>query len=141
MRDWRKPTVEQIDWHLLQGALNKQAALVVRSNRAFCELLRAKGLDQVADLIESGKYPKRGTPLLDAVAQTKREIVPVMRRQEAFQRRRNGDKLRKGQRLRLLDSIMTKMAENGDLDHISDKQRELIRGKVIKTLEREAVKK
>src|SRR5262245_24088372 len=103
---YRKRTRAQVDQHLRRYRLNTLAPLVPRDGRAkrdVCDLLRAGGLDAVADLVERGSWPKRGAPVRNEAAEAVRYIVAVMRGRERLHRTRNGGRLHKSQRRALLD--------------------------------------
>ena len=90
-------------------------------------VLRAEGLDAFADLIEQQLKPsKRRVPAPPgSFDEIKQQVIRIMR---ARSRRR---KFAAGERSEYLDALLTRMAEEHDLECLSDAERERLRRDVL----------
>jgi hypothetical protein len=134
--DIQLPRDADVSRHLRRHELNELAASVERGDkRALAQavgLLRAEGLPAWAALIARGpKWLKRGAPPLSPFEELKRCLVGHMRRL----RKRRG-RFSKGERTQALDDFMAKLAADGELDRLTDADRERLRAAVLADLDR-----
>jgi hypothetical protein len=119
---YRKRTVEDIRARLRRGEEREAIREAYQNKPArLAALLREEGEDELADLIESGRWSrKRGAlPLLNSKADIKQEVIFNVRTHEWRLRRANGGKLPRGSRPRLVEGKLADMAEMGELDGLS----------------------
>lgn len=125
----------QVEHHLRRHELNKLAPLVPSSaamKDRVVALLRAEGLDAVAELITCGTWPRRGRPSLDPFEERKRSLVAHMRLQKKYH-----GPWRKGERKAALERHMDELAEsNGDLAGFSNDERKRLRDEVLADMDR-----
>jgi hypothetical protein len=114
---------------------SQQAEAVAKAYRGdtkpVCELLRADGWHDVADLIERGRWNKRDAPHEpDRYADVKSGLVARMRWRARRQR------FAKGEQIPWLTDLMSKMAEGGDLSGVSVAERDGLLKDVLTTYNR-----
>jgi hypothetical protein len=137
---YRSPTAADVDRHLRRHQLRELAPQVRRGNERakaqYIELLEADGHHSTAELIADARWAKRGAPLLNPFEEIKRYFVAVMRGQVSLHRRRSGGRFPRGKRQELLAQIMTCLAEDGELDRLTEAERKRLPGAVINDLNR-----
>jgi hypothetical protein len=86
--------------------------------KRLADLLRAEGLDAVADLIKRGRWRKRDArSQVDEMAH--RIAAELGWREELVRQRHKGGRLPRHDRPRLIEGKLTDMAEMGELDPLS----------------------
>jgi hypothetical protein len=115
---YRPRTQEQAAHHWRRHEQHDAVRDAYRGNtKPLADLLRAEGLDAVADLIERGTWRKRDAR--SQVDEMAHEIAAAVRLNEGLVRRNNGGKLPRGTRPRLIQEACAAWAEYGEFDSLS----------------------
>jgi hypothetical protein len=111
--NYRERTFEDVEAHLFRANQSDLVRRVYRGDKApLAEALRADGLHLVADVIERGKYRKRGArSLVDEVAHL---IAAEVRWREGLVR--HGRRLVRNTRLPRIEQVLANLAAAGELD-------------------------